>query len=154
MIQVTDIAIETVELEPQAAMVVRRKVALTDFGEALADILPRVFAHIASAGGQPAGMPFMRYFSMDGTACDIAAGMPVAQPIDRAGDIEQHTLPGGRALTALHVGAYEDVGPVWSAVMQRARELGSDAMFGWDVYTNDPGEVAPEERETRVYLPL
>ncbi len=34
--------------------------------------------------------------------------------------------------------------------MQRAQELDSDAQFGWDVYTNDPGEVAPDERETRV----
>ena len=150
----TEVAIETVELEPQPALVVRRKVALTDFGEALADIFPRVFHHIAGSGGQPAGMPFMRYFSMDGVACDIAAGMPVLEPVDGAGDIERHVLPGGRALTALHVGAYEDVGEVWSQIMQRARELGSDAQFGWDVYTNDPGEVAPEERETRVYLPL
>ena len=150
----TDIAIETVELEPQAALVVRRKVAMTDLGEALADILPRVFQHIASAGQQPVGMPFMRYFGMDGVAFDIAAGMPVGRAMNGAGDIEQHVLPGGRALTALHVGAYQDVGAVWSQVVQRARELGSDAMFGWDVYTNDPGEVAPEERETRVYLPL
>ena len=151
----TEIAVETVELEPQSALVVRRKVDMTEFGEALGDILPRVFQHIAAAGQQPAGMPFMRYFSMDGTIADMAAGMPVAQPIDGAGDIEQHILPGGRALTALHVGAYEDVGAVWSRVMERARELGSDAMFGgWDVYTNDPGEVTPEERETRVYLPL
>ena len=150
----TEVAIETVDLEPQSAVVVRRKIALTDFGEALADILPRVFQHIAGAGQQPAGMPFVRYFSMDGVACDIAAGMPVLEPIDGAGDIEQHVLPGGRALTALHVGAYGDVGAVWGQVMQRARELGSDAQFGWDVYTNDPGEVAPEECETRVYLPL
>lgn len=151
----TETAIETVQLEPQPALVVRRKVDMTDFGEALADILPRVFQHIAGAGAQPAGMPFMRYFAMDGSVADIAAGMPVAQPIDGAGDIERHVLPGGKALTALHVGEYEGVGAVWSQVMQRARELGSDAMFGgWDVYANDPGEVAPEERETRVYLPL
>ena len=150
----TEIAIETVDLEPQPALVVRRKVALADFGDALADILPRVFQHIASTGKQPVGMPFVRYFSMDGVACDIAAGMPVAESVAGAGAIEQHVLPGGEALTALHVGAYEDVGTVWSQVMQRARELGSDAQFGWDVYTNDPGEVAPEERETRVYLPL
>ena len=150
----TDIAIQSVELEPQPALVVCRKVALTDFAEALADILPRVSQYIASAGQQPAGMPFMRYFSMDGVACDIAAGMPVGELIDGAGDIQQHLLPGGRALTAVHVGAYEDVGAVWSQVMQRARKLGSGAQFGWDVYTNDPDEVVPEERETRVYLPL
>lgn len=152
----TDIAIDTVELEPQPALVVRRKVAMTDLGDTLADILPRVFQHIAGAGQQPAGMPFMRYFGMDMDegVFDIAAGMPVQEPVDGAGDIEQHVLPGGRALTALHVGAYEDVGAVWSRVMERAQELGSDTEFGWDVYTNDPGEMAPEERETRVYLPL
>ena len=150
-----DIAIETVELEPQPALVVRRNIAVTDFGEALADILPRVFQHIAQAGQQPVGMPFMRYFSMDGVACDIAAGMPVATPIAGAGDIENHVLPGGKALTALHVGAYEGVGSVWRLVMRRAGELGSDHKFGgWDVYANDPGEVAEEERETRIYLPL
>ena len=151
----SDVTIDTVELEPQPAMVVRRKVALEELGGILADILPRVYGHIVEAGQQPAGMPFMRYFSMDGSSCDIAAGLPVAQPIAGAGDIENHTLPGGRALTALHVGAYEDVGQVWGQVMRRAGELGSEHSFGgWDVYTNDPGEVAEDERETRIYLPL
>ena len=151
----SDVTIDTVELEPQPAMVVRRKVALEELGGVLADILPRVYGHIVEAGQQPAGMPFMRYFSMDGSSCDIAAGLPVAQPIAGAGDIENHTLPGGRALTALHVGAYEDVGQVWGQVMRRAGELGSEHSFGgWDVYTNDPGEVAEDERETRIYLPL
>ena len=151
----SDVAIETVQLEPQPAMVVRRKVAVADLGEVLADILPRVHRHIVQAGQQPAGMPFMRYLSMDGLSCDIAAGLPVAEPLAGAGDIENHVLPGGATLTALHVGAYEDVGPVWSRVMRRAGELGSGGITGgWDVYVNDPGEVAEEERETRIYLPL
>ena len=151
----TNVDIETVELEPQPTLVVCRKVAITEFGVVLADIYGRVFRHIAEAGQQPAGMPFMRYFSMDGVVCDIAAGMPVSEPIPGAGDIEPHELPGGKALTALHVGPYEEVGSVWDQVMRRASELGSTAEFGgWDVYTNDPGEVAPEERETRIYLPL
>lgn len=151
----SDVVVETVELEPQPAMVVRRKVAVQELGGVLGDILPRVYQHIVQAGQQPAGMPFMRYFSMDGVSCDIAAGLPVAEPIAGEGDIENHTLPGGEALTALHVGAYEEVGSVWSQVMRRAGELGSEHGFGgWDVYTNDPDEVAEEERETRVYLPL
>ena len=151
----SDVTIDTVELEPQPAMVVRRKVALEELGGILADILPRVYGHIVEAGQQPAGMPFMRYFTMDGVACDIVAGLPVAEPLAEEGDIENHLLPGGKALTALHVGAYEDVGSVWGAVMRRASELGSEQNFGgWDVYTNDPGEVAEEERETRVYQPL
>ena len=151
----SNVAIETVELEPQPAMVVRRKVAVEDLGGVLADILPRVYQHIVQSGQQPAGMPFMRYFSMDGVSCDIAAGIPVGEPIAGAGDIENHTLPGGQALMALHVGAYEEVGAVWGQVMRRAGELGSENRFGgWDVYANDPGEVSEEERETRIYLPI
>ena len=151
----TNLNIESVELEPQAALVVRRRVAVSEFGKVLADIYSRVHRHIAQAGQQPAGMPFMRYFSMDGVACDIAAGMPVSEPIPGAGDIEAHVLPGGKALTALHVGPYEEVGGVWSQVMRRAGELGSTARFGgWDVYVNDPGDVPQEELQTRVYLPL
>ena len=151
----SDVDIETVELKPQPAMVVRRKVPVEELGGALAEILPRVYQYIVQAGQQPAGMPFMRYFSMDGVSCDIAAGMPVAESMAGEDDIESHTLPGGEALTALHVGAYEAVGSVWSQVMQRAGELGSEHRFGgWDVYANDPDEVAEEDRETRVYLPL
>ena len=151
----TEVHIETVELAAQPAMVVRRKVAITEFGGALADIFPRVFQHIAGAGEQPAGMPFMRYFSMDGVACDIAAGIPVRETLPGAGDIEAHLLPGGKALTALHVGPYEGVGGVWSQVMRRAAALGSEFKFGgWDVYTNDPREVAPEQLETRIFQPL
>ena len=110
---------ETLAVDAQPAMVVCRRVAITEFGETLADIFPRVFRHIVDAGQQPAGMPFMRYFSMDGVACDIAAGMPVSEPIPGAGDIEPHELPGGRELTALHVGPYEGVGSVWMQVMRR-----------------------------------
>ena len=154
-VKVDKVKVHTVTLDPQPAMVIRRKVATENLGTVLGDILPRVYQHIIEAGQQPAGMPFMRYFSMDGASCDIAAGMPVAEPIAATGEIENHTLPGGEALTALHVGAYEDVGQVWGQVMRRAGELGSEKSFGgWDQYTNDPGEVEPHELETRVYLPL
>ena len=115
---------------------VRRRVAVSEFGKVLTDIYSRVHRHIAQAGQQPAGMPFMRYFSMDGVACDIAAGMPVSEPIPGAGDIEAHVLPGGKALTALHVGPYEEVGGVWSQVMRRAGELGSSARSAAGTFTS------------------
>ena len=58
--------IEIIELAEQPAMVVRRKVEVEQLGATLGDILPRVFGYVIEAGQQPAGMPFMRYFDMDG----------------------------------------------------------------------------------------
>jgi hypothetical protein len=98
----TNVNIESVELEPQAALAVHRRVAVSEFGKVLTDIYTRVHRHIAQAGQQPAGMPFMRYFSMDGVACDIAAGMPVSE---RIGD-EQ----GGVALRAHRVAEHRGDG--------------------------------------------
>ncbi len=66
--------IEIVELAEQPAMVVRRKVEV----EQLGDILPRVSGYVIQAGQQPAGMPFARYFDMDGGTVNLAAGLPVS----------------------------------------------------------------------------
>ena len=148
-------SVEEIELEEQHALVVCREIAPQEIGATLADILPRVARAIAEQGGKPAGMPFMRYFSMDGHTMRAAAGMPVHAPLAGSGDIEPHILPGGRALTATHLGDYQGVGMAWQRVWDRARELGVEVRFGgWDVYANDPESVAPAEIETRIYLPL
>lgn len=148
-----DVQIDMVELAEQPAMVVRREVAKDEIGAALGEIYPRVFQYIQSQGAQPAGMPFMRYLVMGESSFTIAAGIPVASPMAGEGDIEPHALPAGKALTALHRGDYAAVGDVWKQVWARARELGHlPKPVGWDVYTNDPSEVSPEDVETRVYL--
>ena len=97
----------------------------------------------------------MRYFDMSEDELVIGAGVPLAEPLAGDGDIEAHCLPGGRALTTLHLGDYAKVGGAWDEVWERAKSLGvSERSGGWDVYTNDPTEVAPKEVETRIYLPL
>ena len=113
-------SVEEIELEEQHALVVCRELATHEIGATLADILPRVARAIAEQGAVPAGMPFMRYFSMDGHTMRAAAGMPVHAPLAGSGDIEPHILPGGRALTATHLGDYQGVGMAWQQVWERA----------------------------------
>lgn len=151
----SDHGIQIIELIEQPTLVVRREVAPPQLGAALAGIFPRVFARIAAAGGALAGAPFMRYLDMNPGSFTIAAGIPVAGWLPGEGDIEPHTLPGGKAVTALHLGDYAAVGVVWEAVWGFAQRHGATTRWGgWDAYTNDPTEVAPEAVETRVYLPL
>ena len=148
-------SIELLELAPQPTLVIKSTVAPDQIGERLAESFDRVFSYIDMAGGAQSGMPFMRYLDMTGDEFVIAAGMPLAEALDGEGDIESHTLPGGRALTTLHLGDYAGVGAAWDEVWERAESLGVPKRNGgWDVYTNDPTEVAPKEVETRLYLPL
>ena len=87
--------------------------------------------------------------------CREIAPHEIGAPLAGSGDVEPHILPGGRALTATHLGDYQGVGIAWQRVWDRARELGVEGRFGgWDVYANDPESVAPAEIETRIYLPL
>ena len=141
---------------PEYAFVPPVRMGVADVGQMGHPLRKAVVAGSATEqGGKPAGMPFMRYFSMDGHTMRAAAGMPVHAPLAGSGDIEPHILPGGRALTATHLGDYQGVGMAWQRVWDRARELGVEVRFGgWDVYANDPESVAPAEIETRIYLPL
>ena len=66
-----------------------------------------------------------------------------------------HTLPGGPTITARYLGDYAGVGAAWSAVHDYAARIGAEVIEGgWDVYANDPTEVAPEDVETRIFQPV
>jgi effector-binding domain-containing protein len=147
--------IELVELREQPSLVIKSSVAKDGTSEQLAQSLDRVFQFIEQAGGAPSGEPFMRYLELGNGQVTIAAGMPLAEAIAGAGEIEAHTLPGGRALTTVYLGDHGGVGAAWDAVWERAESLGVDTRSGgWDVYTNDPAEVPAREVQTRLYLPL
>ena len=148
-------SIELVELSEQPALIIKSTVAADELSEQLAQSFGRVAEFIEKAHGAPSGMPFMRYLEMTDSKFVIAAGMPLAEAIDGEGDVEAHMLPGGRALTTLYLGDYAGVGAAWDDVWERAESLGAtERSGGWDVYINDPSEVAPKEVATRLYLPI
>ena len=154
-----DYEIKLVELEPQPVLGVEAQIAPPQLGEALGQILPKVFQYIHEQGQEMAGRPFLRYLNM-GDQFHIDAGIPTVQPVSGKGDILSKTLPGGRSATTLHLGSYETVGEAWNALFAWCDEqnlltgMGGPGMGGWDVYENDPTEVSPEEVKTRLYYPL
>lgn len=148
-------SVEIVELPSQPCLVIRRAITFDQIGANLGEIFPQVFVYLGTKGQLPTGMPFMRYEAMSENGLTIAAGVPTADVVEGRDDIEADTLPGGRTATALHLGDYAKVGEVWDQLLVVAADYGkSEVVGGWDVYTNDPTQVAPEEVETRIYLPL
>ncbi|MEM8768277.1 MAG: GyrI-like domain-containing protein [Pseudomonadota bacterium] len=148
-------SIEVVDLKPQPVLIMEAKVAPEGLGEALAELLPTVHGYVAAQGGDMSGMPFLRYLSMS-DEWHIAAGVPVAEALPGTDEIIATELPGGPTATTLFLGPYQEVGTAWDALFAWCGERGrSHSQGGWDVYENDPTEVAnPTELRTRIYQPL
>ncbi len=148
-------SIEVVDLKPQPVLVMETTVAPDGIGEALAELLPTVYGHVAAQGGNMSGMPFLRYLEMS-DRWQIAAGVPVAEAMPGTDDIIATELPGGPTATTLFLGPYHEVGAAWDALFAWCGERGRlHSAGGWDVYENDPAEVAkPADLRTRIYQPL
>lgn len=55
------------------------------------------------------GPPFAMYHSFDSEKTDMEVGSPVAGPQKGKGRVKPCTMPGGRVVTAMHVGPYDKV---------------------------------------------
>ena len=77
--------------------------------------------------------------------------------IEPEGDVYIGELPNHKALQYNHIGAYKHLQNAWSAVMGSARVdklKTSKDLKPYEIYSNDPREVAESEIKTEIYVPL
>ena len=110
-----------------------------DLSQQMSIALPEVMMHLSSVGAEITGPPFSRYHAV-GDRMDFECGMPVSEPIEPSGRIENVTLPGGYVVTAWHVGPYHELGDSHDAMMawMEEREIEATGPI-WEVYWTDPG---------------
>ncbi len=148
--------IELIELQPRPFVGIRRKVHTSKLAEFYAEVFPKVMQWIAEKGIEPTSAPMSVWCDMDmetGVA-DTHAGVFVAGEVEVDGEITTGVTAGGAVLTLTHVGGYDSMGQSWGRVFQHAAESGKTPGAGWEIYVDDPGEVATDELKTEIYLPV
>ncbi len=141
------------QIKPQPAMTIRFRVADSSeisakYGEAFGQLV----GHIASEGGQIAGAPFGRYHSFTKDGIEIEAGIPVAKIVEEKGNIKPTELPGGNAITTIHMGGYKELGNAHNAMQRWVKEQGHKTTGGpWEYYLTDPGQE-PDSSKWRTKL--
>ena len=124
-------------------------------GPAMGEAFPRLYQAVGSAGMEPAGMPLARYYEFGEEEATFECAIPLAAAFTASGDVQPSTVGGGEAAFGLHVGPYETIGQTWGALMAWVAEQGrAPAGPTWEVYVDDPGEVAPDQLRTELYVPL
>ena len=85
------------------------------------------------------------------------AGLRVADDLVLPAGLETHRLAAGRYACTLHVGPYEQLGDVWARFLgewlpKSGHHIRPGASF--ELYLNDPTQVAPPELRTEIYQPI
>ncbi|GGM95017.1 hypothetical protein GCM10009721_21630 [Terrabacter tumescens] len=144
--------IRTVETTEQPTAVLRATVAMDELPAFFARAFTAAAAAVAKQGRDVAGPPFGLYRSMPSTTVDVEAGFPVTAPLEPDGEVVPGTLPGGRAVEAVHVGPYDTMGETYGQVEQWM--VGQRLVPGylvWESYLSDP-EREPDPATWRTVI--
>ena len=128
--------VEEKVLEPILIAGVRYKGKYSDCGKG--------FAKIGKALGRfIRGKPFCLYYDGEYREddADIEACMPLSQKREAEG-ISVRELPGGRCLTLLHKGPYEELGRSYAKILKHVEKTGHEVGLPTrEVYLKGPGMI-------------
>jgi AraC family transcriptional regulator len=148
--------IERRELQPQHALIVRRRVARSEIAATIAESLGKTFPYALQNGLAIAGRPFVRYSDVGPGLMTMESGVPLAEAAPGAGEIEPITLPGGPVAVAIHMGPYDKLQDTYAAMERWMQQQGVRAAGApWESYVTDPAEHPdPANWRTDVYWPI
>jgi effector-binding domain-containing protein len=147
--------IELIDRPAQPVLSRRTRSSVQDLPQALGQTYGAIAQHLGQLGEAPAGPPFTAYYNMDMQDLDVEIGFPVSRRLPGTGDIQPGEIPGGRAVTCLHVGPYHQVSAAYQALDEWMKAHGHEPSGApYEMYLNDPAQTAPEALETRVTFPI
>ena len=119
-------SIMTKEIQPQPALVMRRRIRQGEIAAALAEMYPPIFLYAQQSGFALAGQPFARYLQWGPGLLTLEAGFPVVAPNTPAGQsaaatpsgIVADALFGGPVAVTTHTGPYENLRDAHAAIEQ------------------------------------
>jgi effector-binding domain-containing protein len=127
--------VEIQQRQPQPVVSIRATVRIVDLAEHQGDRLSALSGYLQQRGAQPAGPPFVRYHTFEGTETDLEVGIPVVAPVAGEGRIAGGALPGGPAVTTWHIGPHDTLGDAYARLDAWLKQHGrAPAGAPWEVY--------------------
>jgi effector-binding domain-containing protein len=148
--------IKIIQTKPEHALAIREVVPNAQIGPKMGQILGELMAYFGKSKVIMTGPPFALYHSFDSEKTDMEVGFPVAEPQKGEGRVKPCTLPGGRVVTATHVGPYEKVVDTYTEMQKWITAKGlKPKNVMWERYLNGPDTVKDQsEYNTEVFWPI
>ena len=150
--------IETINKEAEIAVAVKYEaVNFTNMAAVMGEGYQKLMTYVAQCGKQITGAPYCKYTngSADFMKFDIELGILVSEPLPQKDDIYMAKTCEGKAVTAMHKGAYKDIEKTYAPMMQYLSEnnLESTGVY-YDYYISDPADTPESELLTKVVFPI
>lgn len=146
---------EIVSLDTQPAAVVRGRLPMDELPDFFGRAFGAVIETLTAQGVSPSGPPFGFYPSPPGEVVEVQAGFPIAAPLEPTGEVEVIELPGGRAVTTMHVGPYDALDHTYHELMAwMTSQAVTPATAMWESYLSDPGLEPPDQWRTEIVWPI
>lgn len=153
--------IKVIDIEEQTVLSIRETASMPTIPEKIGQIFCEIGGFLGKRGMAPSGAPFAYWHGMTGESIekgifDMECGFPVSQPIDGQGRIMRSKLPGGKVVTAMHIGPYETLAQTYLALQSWIKENGYQAGEDmWETYLTNPDEVPDKSRwMTQLFWPV
>ena len=132
--------IEMINKESEIAIAVKYDaVDFTNMSGIMGEVYGKLQAYLAQNGKQMMGAPYCKYTngSADSMKFDIELGIPVSEPLPEQEEIFMAKTCAGKAITAMHKGAYKDIdqNPARRRIIKRS---GSGGAILWEVKCSPP----------------
>ena len=150
--------IEVKEMQSQATVAVKKENAtMAEISVLATEGLQKVFGFLAKQGAQMAGAPYLAYKNgnADFTQFDVELGIPIAEEVPVKGEFFMSKTCDGKAATVMYKGAYKDIEPAYTALMEymAANSLESTGVY-YDYYISNPADTPESELLTEVVFPI
>lgn len=146
---------ELVTLAPTSIAVLRERVPMAEMSAYFTRAFPAVAGVAARQQVAIAGPPLAVYYSMPSDSADVGGGFPTISLVQEMDGVTADTLPGGRAVQAVHSGDYDSLAASYDRVMAwcAERELRPGPMV-WEIYLTEPNDDDPSQTMTQIVWPV
>jgi effector-binding domain-containing protein len=149
--------IEVKDIAAQKALTIRVTAPSSAIMQKMGELYSKLFSHLGANNLQPAGVPFAVYYSYDPKGnTEFEVGVPISSVVTGSDEVKYKEYPAMKVISALHIGPYENVGPVYEAIMKYAKDNKLETQpASWEVYLTDPNTIKdPAKYQTLIYFAL
>ena len=144
------------EQEPVPLLSVREMIQNTRIKSKMGEMFGQIWMFMEKNKIEVAGPPFAVYHDYDQENYDMECGFPTTRPESGEGKMISSSVPGGKCVTTVHVGPYENIMVTYEKVQDYMRKEGlKPKKIMWERYLNDPATVKdPTQLVTEIYWPI
>lgn len=137
----------------QPSMVIRAVTDVKDLPQLIGTSYGKLMEYFQNNNVRLAEMPYVGYFNMDMQAMQIEIAFPICEPLSGNEEIKSSSIPAGKYVVCLHVGAYDEIEATYKAMMAWIKDNGLEPLgVAYESYFNSPHECASEFLITKVAL--